>query len=199
MTSTAARTTTATDRPAAPARRGLPLGHLIVAAVLPLVLLALLGLALAMREGPRAAGIGRPAPAFVLADLDGTPLSLADYRGRPVIVNFWASWCAPCVEEFPELRAALAEHRADGLAVVGIVYNDRSEAAREFMERMGGGWPSVTDPGGEIARSYGIYGPPESFFVDRDGIVRGRQIGQLSAADLARQLATIGIRSSELP
>jgi cytochrome c biogenesis protein CcmG/thiol:disulfide interchange protein DsbE len=59
------------------------------------------------------------------------------------------------------------------------------------MARMGGGWPSVMDPGGEVARDYAIYGPPESFFVDRDGVIRGRQIGQLSAADLERQLNTI--------
>lgn len=178
--------------PAGRLRRGLPLAHLVVAAVLPLILLALLGLALLARgAGGGAATIGQAAPDFALADLDGSPVRLADYRGRPVIVNFWASWCAPCVEEIPELQAAVAAHRTDGLAVIGVVYSDRSEAAREFMERMGGGWPSVMDPGAELARKYGIHGPPESFFVDREGIIRGRQIGQLSAADLERQLATI--------
>lgn len=195
MTSSSGPTTTAPaidHRHPAP-RRGLPLAYLVVAAVLPLILLGVLSLALLSRAGGGAAAtIGSVAPSFALADLDGTPVSLADFRGRPVIVNFWASWCAPCVEEIPELQAAVAEHGGGGgLAVIGIVYNDRSEAAREFMARMGGGWPSVMDPGGEVAADYGIYGPPESFFVDRDGIIRGRQIGQLSPADLRRQLATI--------
>ncbi|MEO8510322.1 MAG: TlpA disulfide reductase family protein [Chloroflexota bacterium] len=194
MTSSSGPTTTAPaidHRP--PAWRGrLPLAYLVVAAVLPLILLGVLSLALLSRAGEAApATIGSTAPTFALADLDGNPVSLADLRGRPVIVNFWASWCAPCVEEIPELQAAVAEHRGEGLAIIGIVYSDRSEAAREFMARMGGGWPSVMDPGGEVARDYGIYGPPESFFVDREGIIRGRQIGQLSPADLDRQLATI--------
>jgi cytochrome c biogenesis protein CcmG/thiol:disulfide interchange protein DsbE len=194
MTSSGGPATTAPDiepRPA-PARRGLPVGYLIVAAVLPLVLLAILGAGLVARnEGRSPTRIGAQAPTFSLVDLDGNPVDLADYRGRPVIVNFWASWCAPCVEEIPELQAALAEHADTGLAIIGIVYNDRSDAASEFMARMGGGWPSVMDPGGEVARDYAIYGPPESFFVDRDGVIRGRQIGQLSAADLERQLNTI--------
>ncbi len=136
---------------------------------------------------------GRQAPAVVVTPLADLPtFSDADLRdGKVKLVNFWASWCAPCVEEIPELQAALAEHADTGLAIIGIVYNDRSEAASEFMARMGGGWPSVMDPGGEVARDYAIYGPPESFFVDRDGVIRGRQIGQLSAADLERQLNTI--------
>lgn len=187
-----ATTAPAIDRRPPARRGGLPLAYLVVAAVLPLILLGVLSLALLSRTGEAAvATIGSTAPTFALADLDGNPVSLAELRGRPVIVNFWASWCAPCVEEIPELQAAVVEHRSEGLAVIGIVYSDRSEAAREFMDRMGGGWPSVMDPGGEVARDYGIYGPPESFFVDRDGVIRGRQVGQLSPADLERQLATI--------
>jgi cytochrome c biogenesis protein CcmG/thiol:disulfide interchange protein DsbE len=146
---------------------------------------------LALQAPPDAARIGTTAPAFALADLDGHPVRLADLRGRPVIVNFWASWCAPCVEEFPLLRAALAKHRDAGLAIVGIVYRDRSEAAREFMARMGASWPAAMDPGETVARQYGILSPPESYFIARDGMVAGRQIGQLSAADLDRQLSLI--------
>ena len=193
MTSSSGPATTAPVIDRQPARRaGLPLAYLVVAAVLPLILLGVLGLALLSRnDEAEVATIGSTAPTFALADLDGNPVTLAELRGRPVVVNFWASWCAPCVEEIPELQSAVVEHRDEGLAIIGIVYSDRSEAAREFMDRMGGGWPSVMDPGGEVARAYGIYGPPESFFVDREGIIRGRQIGQLSPADLDRQLATI--------
>jgi cytochrome c biogenesis protein CcmG/thiol:disulfide interchange protein DsbE len=172
---------------AAPSRR-----LLIVAAVTPLILIVVwVGVLVLVQAAPEAARIGTAAPSFALADLDGHPVRLADLRGRPVIVNFWASWCASCVEEFPLLRAALAEHGDAGLAIVGIVYRDRSEAAREFMARMGASWPAAMDPGETVARKYGILSPPESYFIGRDGMVAGRQIGQLSADDLDRQLALI--------
>jgi cytochrome c biogenesis protein CcmG, thiol:disulfide interchange protein DsbE len=171
-------------------RLGLP--HLVLAAVVPLLLAALLG-AYLMSRG--AAGtpttIGSAAPDFVLADLDGNPLRLADLRGRPVIVNFWASWCGPCVEEFPLLRDAAARHADDGLVVVGIVWRDRSEAARDFMRRNGATWAAAMDPGERVARDYGILGPPETYFIGRDGTIVARQIGQISAASLEEKLAAI--------
>ena len=184
----------ADDRSAiGPVRSGwrLPLAYLVAAAVLPLILLAILAWRLLAGAPAGPAAIGAPAPGFSLADLDGNPLRLEDLRGRPVIVNFWASWCGPCVEEFPLLQHALDEHRADGLAVVGIVFDDRSEAARAFLQRMGSGWPAAMDPNAAVAAAYGVSAPPASFFIDRQGKVAGRQIGQLSADDLARQLATI--------
>lgn len=171
--------------------RSLPRSWLVIGAVLPLILLAGWMAVLMARSSATAVGahIGQPAPEFALADLDGHPLRLSDLRGRPVIVNFWASWCGPCVEEFPMLRAAAQRHEVDGLAVVGIVFRDNSEAARGFMDRMGASWPAAMDPGEQVAQAFGIYGPPETFFIDANGIVRGRQIGQLNAADLERQLA----------
>jgi len=170
----------------------LPRSWYIVSAVAPLLVLAAWGALLLARPAvPLLARVGEPAPAFVLADLDGNPVSLADLRGRPVIVNFWASWCGPCVEEFPLLKSAVAEHQADRLAVVGIVFRDRSEAARDFMARMGATWPAAMDPGDAIATRYGIIGPPDTFFIDRDGVVVSRQLGQLRAADLERGLALI--------
>ena len=135
--------------------------------------------------------IGNPAPDFAVADLDGNPIRLADLRGRPVVVNFWASWCGPCVEEFPLLREAAADHAADGLVVIGIVWDDRSEAARDFMARNGATWAAAMDPGQQVSRDYGTLGPPETYFIDRDGIIRARQIGQISAASLDEKLAAI--------
>ena len=140
---------------------------------------------------PASPQIGDPAPNFALTDLDGNAVRLADLRGRPVIVNFWASWCGPCIEEFPLLLDASAAHRGDGLAVVGIVFRDRSEPARAFMTRMGAAWPTAMDPDEAVATRYGIIGPPDTFFIDRNGVIVGRQIGQLSAADLEQGLAQI--------
>lgn len=166
--------------------------HLLVAAVLPLVGLALLLAVLVWRlPAPSPTTIGSPAPDFTLVDLDGTPIRLADLRGRPVVINFWASWCGPCVEEFPLLADAAERHAADGLAVVGIVYQDRSEAARSFMTRTGASWPAAMDPGDRVATEYGILAPPETFFVDRAGIIRARQIGQFTESSLDASLAAI--------
>jgi cytochrome c biogenesis protein CcmG/thiol:disulfide interchange protein DsbE len=172
--------------------RRLPRAWYLAAAIAPLLILAAWGALLLARPGvPPVVRVGDLAPAFSLADLDGNPVRLADLRGRPVIVNFWASWCGPCVEEFPMLTSAAAAHETDGLAIVGVVFQDRSEAARAFMARMGATWPVAMDPGDAIATQFGIIWPPVSFFIDRDGVVVGRQIGQLSAADLDRGLAQI--------
>jgi cytochrome c biogenesis protein CcmG/thiol:disulfide interchange protein DsbE len=175
-----------------PRLRRLPLRYLVVAATLPILLLALLGLALlAGLPSGSPTRIGAPAPDFSLADLDGNPIHLSELRGRPVVVNFWASWCGPCVEEFPLLREAAARHADEGLVVIGIVYQDRSEAARDFMARNGATWQAAMDPGGRVAAAYGILGPPETFFIGRDGTIEGRQFGQLSASSLEEQLAAI--------
>ncbi len=171
-------------------RLGLP--YLVTALVVPVLLAVLLGAYLISRI-PAAAStaIGNPAPDFSVADLEGNPIRLADLRGRPVIVNFWASWCGPCVEEFPLLREAAARHAGDGLVVIGIVWGDRSEAARDFMARNGATWAAAMDPGEQVSRDYGILGPPETYFIGRDGIIRARQIGQISAASLDAKLAVI--------
>jgi len=169
----------------------LPLPYLLVAATLPVLLLAILGWALLTRGAAPAATIGSMAPDVALADLDGAPIRLDELRGRPVIINFWASWCGPCVEEFPLLNEASERHGADGLVVIGIVYQDRSEAAREFMARNGATWQAAMDPGERVAGAYGILAPPETFFIGRDGTIVARQIGQFSAASLEDKVAAI--------
>ena len=175
-----------------PDLRRLPRTHLLVAAILPLILALGLGAVLLSRVPTRpATTVGSVAPDFVLADLDGNPVRLADLRGRPVVLNFWASWCGPCVEEFPLLREAVADHAAEGLAVVGIVVRDRSEAAREFIARNGGTWAAAMDPGERVASAYGILGPPETYFIDREGRIAARQFGPVTDASLQQHLATI--------
>ena len=175
-----------------PDLRRLPLRHLALAATLPLLLLAVLAMSLLLRAPATPAAIeGSMAPDFSLADLDGNPIHLSELRGRPVVLNFWASWCGPCVEEFPLLRQAVERHAAEGLVIIGIVHQDRSEAARDFMERNGATWQAAMDPDDRVATAYGILALPETYFIGRDGIIVDRQIGQFSAASLDEKLAAI--------
>ncbi len=172
--------------------RRLGLRHLVLAALLPIILLALLIVALLARgTGTSPTAIGNVAPDFSVIDLDGNAIHLDDLHGRPVIVNFWASWCIPCVEEFPLLRDAQARHAGDGLVVVGIVYQDRTQAARDFMANNGATWAAAADPDGRVAEAYGILAPPETFFIGRDGRIAARVLGQFTAATLDDKVAAI--------
>jgi peroxiredoxin len=134
---------------------------------------------------------GTPAPALRLEGLDGGRVDLAALRGRPVVVNFWATWCDPCVREFPLLRQAAATHRPDRLAVVGVLTNDRPAAARAFVRRHHATWPVGIDPDAATAGRWGAVGLPHTFFIRPDGTLASHQLGELTQAALDRQLALI--------
>jgi peroxiredoxin len=132
--------------------------------------------------------VGEPAPTFSSFDLDGRPVKLAGFRGSTVLLNFWASWCAPCREEFPRLRAV---HGVGGVQVVGVLFDDRSEPARDFLREHGATWPSVVDPDHQIADAYGVAkkpGIPVTWVIAPDGTARARHLGLLTQADLTRLL-----------
>ena len=135
--------------------------------------------------------VGQPVPRLAGSTLDGTTLDLANLRGRPVVVNFWGPSCIPCRDEFPLMIAKLAEHQADGLAIVGVLTDDPEEPARAFVAEYGARWPTIVDPGAEIKAGWRIVGRPTSFFVDRDGILRSVQIGEFREPDFERQYAAI--------
>jgi cytochrome c biogenesis protein CcmG, thiol:disulfide interchange protein DsbE len=127
--------------------------------------------------------VGQPAPPVTGTTLDGAAFDLAALRGRPVILNFWASWCGPCRNEFPLLQDRLDAHEAEGLAVVGVLYKDEPEPAREFVGDFGATWPTVLDPTGELAKRYLLVAPPQSYFIDRNGVVQALHIGEILGED----------------
>lgn len=160
--------------------------------IVPLAWLLFTGLGRDPRDIPSPL-VGKPLPAFAATTLDGTSFSSDALAGRPAIINVWASWCTPCIEEHPILLAAAADH-AEELSMVGILYQDTPEGARGFLARYGdGGWPNLLDASGRIAVDLGVTGPPETFFVDASGIVRARHVGPLTAAVMAEQLAALGL------
>ena len=135
--------------------------------------------------------VGRPAPAFDLQTLDGKRLSLGDLRGSAVVLNFWASWCIPCRGEAPLLTAANATYGPRGVHILGVVYQDSADNARDFMRRYGQTYPGLLDLEGRTAIDYAVFGIPETFFIDASGVVRSRQVGALTEADLSRQIEAI--------
>ena len=141
------------------------------------------------RSVPR---VGDPAPAFTLQTIDGETVSSESLTGRPYLLNFWASWCVPaCVDEHPVLLEAQQRY-GDRVAIVGVLYRDSPEGARDFLETYGdGGWPHLSDPGERLAGEWGVLGPPETFLVDAQGRVAARRIGPLTAAELDRFMAPV--------
>jgi cytochrome c biogenesis protein CcmG/thiol:disulfide interchange protein DsbE len=121
--------------------------------------------------------IGGPAPAFSLKRVDDTgTLDLASLRGKPVVLNFWASWCVPCKGEAKMLEAAWRQYRSRGVVFLGVDYHDVTSDARTFLERHGVTYPTVQDGSGKIADRYGVSAVPETYFIDRKGRLVGEHI-----------------------
>jgi cytochrome c biogenesis protein CcmG, thiol:disulfide interchange protein DsbE len=135
--------------------------------------------------------LGAAAPAVVGTTLDGAPFDLASLRGRPVLVNFWGPSCIPCRDEFPLFKAKLAQHAADGVMIVGILMDDAPAPARDFIAQYGATWPTVDDPSGAIRTAYRVAARPQTYFIDRDGILRAIQVGQVTEAEFEREYALI--------
>lgn len=163
--------------------------------ILPLlVIAALLGLFLRGLDPARdpaslpSALIGKPVPDFSLAGIDAASpgLATADFRGKVTLLNFFASWCAPCRAEHPLLRE-LAER--DGIRLVGIAYKDRPSDSRSFLDELGNPFALLgADESGRVGIDFGLTGVPETYIVDRDGIIRYRLPQPLDAARIEAEI-----------
>ena len=132
------------------------------------------------------------APEIDLQALDGGRVVLSGLRGRPVLVNFWATWCIPCRDEFPLLVTAYREHGGEeGLEILGIVHDDSAAGARRFAEDLGATWPMLLDPDDEAWDDYVGVGMPTSFFIDAEGVIRAFSLGGFTESGLAAQLGEI--------
>lgn len=153
---------------------------LVPLAAVPVLALLAYGFLLDPRNIPSPL-VGRPAAPFTLTAFDGDSVSLEAWRGKVVVVNFWASWCKPaCYDEAPVLERAWRTYRDRGLVVVGVDMQDTPEAARAFIRQFELSFPNAPDDGGKVAVEYGVYGVPETFFVDRAGTIRAKHVGAVT-------------------
>ena len=161
---------------------------LIPAAAIPVLALLAYGFRLNPRDVPSPL-VNRPAAAFALTSFGGEPMSLATNRGKVVVVNFWASWCYPaCYEEAPVLERSWKAYRDRGVVVLGVDIQDKSEAAKKFIADFGLTFPNAMDTSGKVSVDYGVYGVPETFFIDRAGNVRAKHVGAVTDAIFSREV-----------
>ncbi len=148
-----------------------------------------------------------PAPEFDLVVMppteaaEGAPIEntqrvrMSSLRGSPVVLNFWASWCLACREEHAALSDAADRHREDGVRFFGVLYQDTPKNARRWIEEMGGQtYPTLLDPSMRTAIEYGVYGVPETYFIDSEGIIAHRHLGPVTDAVLDERIAALHVR-----
>lgn len=162
---------------------------MLLAIVLPTLALFYFGLSRDPHLLPSAL-VGKPAPLFDLKTVDGKRYALADLKGTPVVVNFWSTWCSSCTAEHALFTEA-AETTKPHVHFFSILYDDTTENAQEFSARHGGTVPILLDPKLDTSIDYGVSGVPETFFINRDGIVIFKQVGTLNEGVLSEKLDEI--------
>lgn len=147
----------------------------VVLLVLPIVGILALGFGRDPHAVPFALR-GKPAPEFELRTLDGKAVKLSELRGKPVVLNFWSTWCEPCKAEHELLQSA-AQFYGDSVRFLGVVYQDQEPVVRAYLQGRSNLYPQLFDPTTSVAIDFGVAGVPESFLVDAQGVVREKQAG----------------------
>jgi cytochrome c biogenesis protein CcmG, thiol:disulfide interchange protein DsbE len=139
-------------------------------------------------QAPR---VGNPAPNFELPNLDGKLVKLSDYRGQPVWINFWASWCPPCRAELPDVEAAYQDKKGQGLVLLAISIGEDAPVVKQYVEKMGMTSTVLVDSTEAVASRYRVNGIPTHLFVDKEGFIRDLVVGGLSKTTIGQRLSAI--------
>ncbi len=136
--------------------------------------------------------VNRMAPDFELSDLSGTPVRLSSLKGKPVLINFWATWCGPCQSEMPLIERTAKAY--PNLVILAVNDDEAQIDVTDFVKRFGLSFPILMDPAAKVNIQYQVTGLPTSYFVDDKGVIRALQIGVLSESQLSDHLSKIGVR-----
>jgi peroxiredoxin len=135
--------------------------------------------------------LNQPAPDFLLKDLNGQLVSLSNYKGKPIYLNYWASWCPSCLDEMPFVQAIYDDWSKRGLVLITIDASEDLPTVQDYLQKNHYTFPVVIDPG-EVAKKYNVYYIPVSVFIDKQGIIQSKQIGAFpNKAAIEKQLAGI--------
>lgn len=135
------------------------------------------------------------APDFSLINTQGERVKLSDFRGQPVLINFWATWCGPCRIEMPAIQDRFERHRDEGFVVLAVDFDEAQEDVATFGEELGLTFDLLLDPGGKIQDLYRVLGYPTSHFVDSNGVIKVQHIGIMTEGQLDNYLSQIGLES----
>jgi cytochrome c biogenesis protein CcmG, thiol:disulfide interchange protein DsbE len=160
---------------------------LVVGLIIAAILVAILFLGLGKDPSEiRSPLIGKPAPSFALREVGtGRTVDVTQFKGKPMVINFWATWCAPCWEEHPVLVANARMLQPD-VQFLGVVFQDKEDKILGFLNERGTSYPTVVDEAGKTAIAYGVGGVPETFFLDANGVIRAKYAGPMSP-DILRE------------
>ena len=136
---------------------------------------------------------GALAPDFTLINLEGENVSLSDFKGQPVLINLWATWCGPCRIEMPTIQSRFEEYRDEGFIVLAVNFDEQRADVQSFRDEFGLTFQMLLDPGAKVQKMYRTRSYPTSFFVDRKGVIQVQHIGVMTEGNLDDNLAQIGL------